>query len=74
MLKIIRYHAQGFALGVTLTLCACAYLYLQTHTIKFSSTATNQPLATIQAENDAVAMAQLMPPLPPHKPPTARAP
>jgi hypothetical protein len=71
ILNRIKHTAQGAFIGCLITTAACAYGYTQTHSIKFSSTASNQPTEIVQAANDAVAMEKLMPdtaPMPGRKP------
>jgi hypothetical protein len=71
ILNRIRHTAQGAFIGCLITTATCAYGYTQTHSIKFTATATNQPAEIVQAANDAVAMEKLMPdtaPIPGRKP------
>lgn len=69
----IKHTTQGAFIGAFLTAAACGFLYVNTHSIKFTATASNQPTEIVQAANDAVAMAKLMPdtsPVPARKPKT----
>ena len=59
-MKTRLYHTmQGVLIGAILTAGVLGFAYLQTHTIKFSSMASNQPMETMEAEHDLPPMMQL---------------
>lgn len=63
-------HTRGAVIGTVLTISGITALYLHTHSVQFTSTASNRAPEIVQAESNAVSMAKMMPSdyqLPPQK-------
>lgn len=65
-------HLRGLAIGTALTLASCGWLYLHTHEIKFSSVASNEQPAVVEAQAIEGLMSQASVPLPAKKPTVPR--